>query len=59
MDISGYFMLNYYRLLMVISGYYINGYCGYFINDYSISGYCWLCYCKPLVIILLVAIDGY
>jgi len=44
-------------LLVVIDGYYINGYCGYFIN-----GYWWLLmvlYCKPLVVILLVTIDGY
>jgi len=24
-----------------------------------ISGYCWLFYCKPLVVILLVTIDDY
>jgi len=29
------------------------------IGDYSISGYCWLFYCKPLMVILLVIIDGY
>jgi hypothetical protein len=25
----------------------------------AIIGYCWLLYCKPLVVILLVVIDGY
>ncbi len=33
-------------ILVVIGGYYING-------------YCWLFYCKALVVILLVVIDGY
>jgi hypothetical protein len=39
-------------LLVVIGGYFINGYCGYW----------WLFHCKPLVVILLVvlmAIDYY
>jgi hypothetical protein len=27
---------------------------GYFINDH-----CWLFYCRPLVVILFVSIDGY
>ncbi len=34
-------------LLMVIGGYYINGYYGYYINGYcgySINGYWWLFY---------------
>jgi hypothetical protein len=25
----------------------------------AIGGYCWLLYCKPLVVILLLAIDDY
>jgi hypothetical protein len=29
------------------------------IGGYFISIYCWLFYCRPLVVILLVAIDGY
>jgi len=29
------------------------------IGDYSINGYWWLFRCQPLVIILLVVIDGY
>jgi hypothetical protein len=29
------------------------------IGGYSISGYWWLFYCKPLMVILLVIIDGY
>jgi hypothetical protein len=33
-------------MLMVIGGYFING-------------YCWLFYYKPLVVILLVVIDGH
>ncbi len=32
---------------------------GYSIGDYYINGYWWLLYCKPLVIILSVGIDGY
>jgi hypothetical protein len=28
-------------------------------DDYFINSYYWLSYCKPLVVILLVAIDGY
>jgi hypothetical protein len=52
--IDDYFILNYHKilvfiLLMVIGGLIIIGYCGY----------CWLFCCKPLVVILLVAIDGY
>jgi hypothetical protein len=27
------------------------------ISDYFINGYCWLFYCRPLVVILLVVID--
>ncbi len=48
-------------LLMVIEGYYINGYWWIImlINGYYISGYWWLFDYKPLVVILLVAIDGY
>jgi hypothetical protein len=38
-------------LLVVIGEYFI---CGHFIN-----GYWWFFHCKPLVVILLVAIDGY
>jgi hypothetical protein len=29
------------------------------IGGYSINGYWWLFYCKPLVVISLVVIDGY
>jgi hypothetical protein len=29
------------------------------IGGYFISGYCWLFYCRPLVVILLMAMDGY
>jgi hypothetical protein len=29
------------------------------IDSYSINGYWWLFHCKPLMVILLVAIDGY
>ncbi len=29
------------------------------IGGYSINDYWWLFYCKPLVVILLVAIDDY
>jgi hypothetical protein len=29
------------------------------IGGRFIGGYWWLLYCKPLVVILLVAIDGY
>jgi hypothetical protein len=29
------------------------------IGGYSINGYWWLFRCKPLVVILLVVIDGY
>ncbi len=39
---------------MAIGDYYINGYWWLFIN-----GYWWLFRCKPLVVILLVIIDGY
>jgi hypothetical protein len=60
--IVGYFIGDYWWLLVgfllvVIDSYSINGYCGYFVN-----GYWWLLmvfYCKPLVVILLVTIDGY
>jgi len=38
-------------LLMAIGGYSIGGY-------FNNNGYCWLFYCRPLVIILSVAIDG-
>jgi hypothetical protein len=44
--INGYWWLNYHKLLMSIGGY-------------SISGYHKLFYCRPLVAILLVAIDDY
>ncbi len=58
-------------LLMVISGYSIGEYSigryfigeyfigGYSIDEYSINGYWWLFRYKPLVVILLVVIDGY
>jgi hypothetical protein len=29
------------------------------INEYFVNGYWWLFHCKSLVVILLVAIDGY
>jgi hypothetical protein len=29
------------------------------IGDYFINGYWWLFHCKPLEVMLLVAIDGY
>ncbi len=29
------------------------------ISDYFINGYWWLLYCKLLMLILLVVIDGY
>jgi len=29
------------------------------IGGYFIDGYCWLFYCKPLVVILSVVVDGY
>jgi hypothetical protein len=29
------------------------------IGAYFINGYWWLFHCKPLVVILLLAIDGY
>jgi len=32
---------------------------GYFISGYFINGYCWLFYYRPLMVILLVVIDGY
>jgi hypothetical protein len=32
---------------------------GYSIGGYFISDYYWLLYCRPLVVILLVAIDDY
>ncbi len=55
MIINGYFRLNYHKLLVVIIGYYINGYwCGYFIN-----GYCWLSYCQLLMVINGYSIGGY
>jgi hypothetical protein len=47
---------------MVISDYSImdiGGYQCYYISDYYINCYWWLFRCKPLVIILLVVIDGY
>jgi hypothetical protein len=44
--IGDYFKLNYHRLLMVISGNFI-------------IGYCWLFYYRPLVVILLLTIDDY
>jgi len=47
---------------VVINGYYINGYCEYFImiiGGYFIDGYWQLFHCKPLVVILLVGIDSY
>jgi len=34
------------NILVVIDGYFING-------------YWWLFHCKPLVVILLIGIDGY
>ncbi len=37
----------------------IDEYCIMDINDYYINGYWWLFCCKPLVVILLVVIDGY
>ncbi len=40
-SIGVYFRLNHHSILMAIGGYYINN-------------YCWLVYCKPLVVI-----DGY
>jgi len=43
--------LCYYWLLLIIL---LVAICGYVIN-----GYCWLLYCKPLVVILLEGIDGY
>jgi hypothetical protein len=48
-------------ILVVIGGHCIGGHCigGYFIGGYFISGYHKLFYCKPLLVILLVAIDGY
>ncbi len=46
MVIGDYFKLNYHRLLMVISGNFI-------------IGYCWLFYYRPLVVILLLTIDDY
>jgi len=47
---GGYFINDYLCLLVVINGYYINGYCEYFIN-----GYWWLFYVilRLLVVILL------
>ncbi len=42
MDIDGYFKLNYHKLLVVISAYYISG-CWWLlmiISAYSINGYC-------------------
>ncbi len=52
MDIGGYFRLNYHRLLMIIDGYFINGYwwlsmLNYHkslmtISGYYINGYWWL-----------------
>jgi hypothetical protein len=36
----------------------ISGFLLIFIDGYSINGYCWLLYCKPLVGNLLVVIDG-
>jgi hypothetical protein len=51
---------------VIINGYYISGYWWIFfswllviINGYCISGYWWLFHYKPLVIILLMAIDIY
>jgi len=38
-------------LLMAINNYLIGG--------YSINGYWWLSPCKPLMVILLMVIDGY
>ncbi len=58
--IGGYFRLNYHKLLMVISGVILLMDVGcYSIGGYSINVYCWLFYCRSLVVILLVSIDGY
>jgi len=38
-------------ILVVIDGYSINGYCGYYINDYQ-----WLFYKWLLMVIILMAI---
>jgi hypothetical protein len=46
---------------MAIGGYFIGGYwCVLMaIGCYSINGYWWLFCCKPLVVILLMVIDGH
>ncbi len=56
MVIGGYFVSGCWWLLIVII---LTAIGEYFIGDYFINGYWWLFRCKPLVIILLVAIDGY
>ncbi len=38
---------------MAIGVYYIGAY------SYSICGYCWLTYYRPLMVILSMVIDGY
>ncbi len=52
--ISGCWWLLMVIILVAIGEYSIGGYCGCFINSYW-----WLFHCKPLVVILLVVIDGY